>query len=135
MPDRNQIPRSREIRRHTTATAVPPAAAGVVARTTAAVARQDALTRTPTLPRDPGNEHPPMPDPPTGGHNVHELAADDTKPATGTGQPDEDEKKDERGKVRRADEDSDQDANAKTDDGAPGKDPDPDDEKPSDAKG
>lgn len=137
MPDpRNLTPRNRQVVRHTTATQVPETAAGAVNRATSARVRRDALTRTPTLPRDPGNEHPPMPDPPTGGHNVHELAADDTSPAGNTGQPDEDDKdKDERGKVRRAEDDSDQDANSKADDGGAAKDPDPDDEKPSDAKG
>jgi hypothetical protein len=137
MPDpRSTTPRHRQVTRHTTATPVPPGAAGAVNRAASALARQDALTRTPTLPRDPGNEHPPMPDPPTGGHSIKELAADDTKPASGTGQPDEDDDKDERSrKLRRAEDDSDQDANAKADDGGAAKDPDPDDEKPSDAKG
>jgi hypothetical protein len=132
---RNIIPRTRQVTRHTTATAVPAPAAGAMTRTAAAIARQDALTRTPNLPRDPGNENPPDPDPPTGDHGVKELAAGDTSSAEGTGQPDEDDKdKDERGRLRRA-EDDDQDASSQADDGGPAKDPDPDDEKPAEAKG
>jgi hypothetical protein len=137
MPDpRNMAPRSRQVARHTTSTAVPAPAAGAVTRTAAAIARQDALTRTPNLPRDPGNENPPKPDPPTGDHGVHELAASDTSSAEGTGQPDEDDDKDkeERGRLHRA-EDDDQDANSQANDGGDKKDPDPDDEKPAEAKG
>ena len=130
MPDpRNMTPRTRQVQRHTTATPVPPGVAGPVHRAAAALVRQDALARTPNLPLDPNNSNPPMPDPPTGDHNVKTLSADDTKPAEGTGQPDEDDDKEERGRLRRADDDAD-DANSNKSDGAPPKDPDPDDEKP-----
>jgi hypothetical protein len=138
MPDPRKVtPRGRQVTRHTTDTAVPAPAAGAVARSTAAVLRRDALTRTPELPRDPGNENPPSPEPPTGDHGVKELAAGDTSSAEGTGQPDEDDKdKEERTRRLRREEDSDdQDANAKPEDGGAAKDPDPDDEKPDEAKG
>jgi hypothetical protein len=140
MPDpRNIVPRTRQVIRHTTDTAVPAPAAGAVSRSAAAVLRRDALTRTPELPRDPGNENPPSPEPPTGDHGVHELAAGDTSTAEGTGQPDEDDKdkdKEERARRLRREEDSDdQDANAKSEDDGAAKDPDPDDEKPDEAKG
>jgi hypothetical protein len=138
MPDpRNIAPRTRQVVRHTTDTTVPAPAAGAVSRSAAAIARRDALHRTPELPRDPGNENPPTPDPPTGDHGVKELSADDTSPASGTGQPDEDdEDKDKRSKrLRREEDPDDQDANAKSEDGGADKDPDPDDEKPAEAKG
>jgi hypothetical protein len=134
MPDpRNSAPRTRQVQRHTTGTAVPPPAAGAVARSAAAQLRRESLHRIPELPLDEGNAHPPMPDPPTGDHSIVELAADDTSPASGTGQPDEDDKdKDERSRRLRREEDSDdQDAGAKADDGGAAKDPDPDDEKPA----
>lgn len=138
MPDpRNIVPRTRQVTRHTTDTAVPAPAAGAVSRSAAAIARRDALHRTPELPRDPGNENPPNPEPPTGDHGVHELAAGDTSSAEGTGQPDEDDKdKEERARRLKREEDSDdQDSNTKSEDGGAAKDPDPDDEKPADAKG
>jgi hypothetical protein len=136
MPDpRNIVPRTRQVTRHTTDTAVPAPAAGAVSRSAAAIARRDALHRTPELPRDPGNEHPPSPDPPTGDHGVHELAAGDTSSAEGTGQPDEEDKEERARRLRREEDSDDQDANAKPEDGGAAKDPDPDDEKPDEAKG
>lgn len=54
------------------------------------------VTSPPTLPRDPNNENPPSPKPPTGDHNVKELSADD-KEKIGVTTADDDPDKDKDG--------------------------------------